>query len=48
MRLGVDGLDMHRQRVVAEVSGLRLVGLTNEVHVVPGHAGLEHPAFAQI
>jgi hypothetical protein len=44
-RLGVDGLDVHQQRVVAQVAPLRSAGLAHEVLVVPGHADLQHPAL---
>ena len=45
MGLGVDGLDVHQQRVVAEVATLGRAGRPHEVLVVPGHAGLQHPAL---
>lgn len=40
MRFGVDGLDMHQQRVIAQVAALRVAGPADEVLVVPGHADL--------
>lgn len=43
--LGVDGSDVDQQRVVAEVATLGRAGRPHEVLVVPGHAGLQHPAL---
>ncbi len=43
--LGMDGLDVHQQRVVAQVAPLRSTCLAHEVFVVPGHAHLQHPAL---
>ena len=42
---GVDRLDVHQQRIVAEVAPLGIAGTANEVLVVPGHAHLQHPAL---
>src|SRR6218665_824366 len=39
-RFGVDHLDVHQQRVVAEMVPLGRAGSTNEVFVVAGDAGL--------
>jgi hypothetical protein len=36
----VDGLDVHQQRVVAQMAPLRGAGCPHEVLVVPGHAHL--------
>src|SRR6218665_915335 len=38
-RFGVDHLDVHQQRVVAEMAPLGHAGSTNEVFVVAGDAG---------
>jgi len=43
--LGVDGLDMHQQRVVAQVAPLRSACATHEVLVESGHTHLKHPAL---
>ena len=43
-RLGVDGLDVHQQRVIAQVAALDTAGPANKVLVKPGHADLQHPA----
>src|SRR6218665_856840 len=40
-RFGVDHLDVHQQRVVAEMAPLGRAGSTNEVFVVAGDAGLQ-------
>lgn len=40
-----DRLDMHQQRVVAEVAPLRRAGSLDDVFVVAGHAGLQHEAL---
>ena len=43
--LGMDGLDVHQQRIVAQVAALRVAGPANEVLVIPSHADLQHPAL---
>ena len=43
--LGVDGLDVHQQRVVAEMAPLRRAGRTHEMLVISSHAGLKHSAL---
>ncbi len=43
--LGMNRLDVHQQRIVAQVPWLHVAGPPNEVPVVPGHADLEHPAL---
>src|SRR6218665_3722 len=44
-RFGVDHLDVHQQRVVAEMVPLGRAGSTNEVFVVAGDAGLQDPTL---
>src|SRR6218665_2171275 len=44
-RFGVDHLDVHQQRVVAEMVPLGRAGSTNEVFVVAGDAGLQDSAL---
>ena len=44
-RLGMDGLDVHQQYVVAWMAALGSAGQANEVLVVPGSAHLQHPAL---
>jgi len=41
----VDHLDVHQQRIVAQVAPLRRAGTAYEVLVIPGHAGLQHAAL---
>jgi len=43
--LGVDGFDMHQQRLVAQMTPLHAAGPTHEVLVVSGHADTEHLAL---
>ena len=45
VRFSLDDLDMHQQRVVAQVAPLSRAGKAYKVLVVPGHAGLKHPAL---
>ena len=45
VRFSVDGLDVHQQRVVAQVAPLGGTGTAYEVLVIPGNAGLKHPAL---
>ena len=43
--LGVDGLDVHQQRVIAEVAPLGRTSRPHKVLVVPSLAGLKNPAL---
>jgi len=41
----VDGLDVHQQRIVAQMAALRATGFTYKVLVVASHANAQHPAL---
>ena len=40
VRLSVDCLDVHQQRIVSQVAPLGCAGAAHKVLVIPGHAGL--------
>ena len=44
-RFGMDGLDVHQQRVIAQMAPLGIAGAACEVPVVSRHADLEHSAL---
>ena len=43
--LGVQGLDMHQQRLVAQALPLSIAGTAHEVRVAAGRADLQYPAL---
>lgn len=44
-RLGMDGLDVHQQCVIAQMSTLGRAGQSNKVFVVSRHAHAQHTAM---